>query len=261
MNCRLADMNLSNSKLKKFYVFGSLFLLLSIITISSIMGTTDFDALYKTNFYFSTQLFLFYGVCIAFAVKTPVIFVNGWLLKAHVESPLGGSILLAARTTMAALYLAKCWKNHTICFIWSISRKLLSLRKGRLNYTFWDKAVFDLKYINSLLCWLFLAFCCFFKVMFMDISLINTWFKQQDFKWPILQTLRQEDDNSCPHPLDMNRERRDNTINLKLNRFFRGHTLDVIHINLNPEFRATILRKRGFITNKNSRSFSILKWK
>ena len=73
----------SNNKVRaSFYLFlytlfGSLFLLLSILTISSIMGTTDFDALYKTNFYYSTQLFLFYGVCIAFAVKTPVIFVNG----------------------------------------------------------------------------------------------------------------------------------------------------------------------------------------
>jgi NADH-ubiquinone oxidoreductase chain 4 len=41
------------------------------------MGTTDFEALYKTNFYYSTQLFLFIGICIAFAIKTPVIFVNG----------------------------------------------------------------------------------------------------------------------------------------------------------------------------------------
>ena len=39
-------------------------------------GTTDFDALYKTNFNYSTQLFLFYGIFIAFAVKTPTIFLN-----------------------------------------------------------------------------------------------------------------------------------------------------------------------------------------
>jgi NADH-ubiquinone oxidoreductase chain 4 len=61
------------------------------------MGTTDFDALMKTNFNYSTQLFLFYGIFIAFAVKTPTIFLNTWLLKAHVESPLGGSILLAGK--------------------------------------------------------------------------------------------------------------------------------------------------------------------
>ena len=59
-----------------YTLFGSLFLLLSILTISSIMGTTDFDALYKTNFNYSTQLFLFYGIFIAFAVKTPTIFLN-----------------------------------------------------------------------------------------------------------------------------------------------------------------------------------------
>ena len=90
----------SNKVRASFYLFlytllGSLFLLLSILTMSSIMGTTDFDALSKTNFNYSTQLFLFYGIFIAFAVKTPTIFLNTWLLKAHVESPLGGSILLA----------------------------------------------------------------------------------------------------------------------------------------------------------------------
>lgn len=92
-----------------FYLFlytllGSLFLLLSILTMSSIMGTTDFDALYKTNFNYTTQLFLFYGIFIAFAVKTPTIFLNTWLLKAHVESPLGGSIILAGIVLKLSLY-------------------------------------------------------------------------------------------------------------------------------------------------------------
>jgi NADH-ubiquinone oxidoreductase chain 4 len=68
------------------------------------MGTTDFDALYKTNFNYSTQLFLFYGIFIAFAIKTPTIFLNTWLLKAHVESPLGGSILLAGIVLKLSLY-------------------------------------------------------------------------------------------------------------------------------------------------------------
>ena len=99
----------SNKVRASFYLFlytllGSLFLLLSILTMSSIMGTTDFDALYKTNFNYSTQLFLFYGIFIAFAVKTPTIFLNTWLLKAHVGSPLGGSILLAAIVLKLSLY-------------------------------------------------------------------------------------------------------------------------------------------------------------
>jgi NADH-ubiquinone oxidoreductase chain 4 len=99
----------TNKVRASFYLFlytllGSLFLLLSILTMSSIMGTTDFDALYKTNFNYSTQLFLFYGIFIAFAVKTPTIFLNSWLLKAHVESPLGGSIILAAIVLKLSLY-------------------------------------------------------------------------------------------------------------------------------------------------------------
>jgi len=99
----------SNKVRASFYfflytLFGSLFLLLSILSMSSIMGTTDFDALFKTNFNYSTQLFLFYGIFIAFAVKTPTIFLNTWLLKAHVESPLGGSIILAAIVLKLSLY-------------------------------------------------------------------------------------------------------------------------------------------------------------
>ena len=92
-----------------FYIFlytlaGSLFLLLSILAISSIMGTTDYDALFKNNFDYTTQLFLFTGIFIAFAVKTPTIFLNNWLLKAHVESPLAGSILLAGIVLKLSLY-------------------------------------------------------------------------------------------------------------------------------------------------------------
>ncbi len=99
----------SNKVRASFYLFlytllGSLFLLLSILTVSSIMGTTDFDALSKTNFKYFTQLFLFYGIFIAFAVKTPTIFLNTWLLKAHVESPLAGSIILAGVVLKLSLY-------------------------------------------------------------------------------------------------------------------------------------------------------------
>lgn len=106
-----------------YTLFGSLFLLLSILTMSSIMGTTDFGALYKTNFTYSTQLFLFYGIFIAFGVKTPIIFLNTWLLKAHVESPLAGSIILAGIVLKLSLY--------------GILRLILPLiPKASLNYTY-----------------------------------------------------------------------------------------------------------------------------
>lgn len=99
----------SNRVRASFFLFlytllGSLFLLLSILVMYNIMGTTDFDALYRTNFNYYTQLLLFSGIFIAFAVKTPLIFLNIWLLKAHVESPLGGSIILAGIVLKLSLY-------------------------------------------------------------------------------------------------------------------------------------------------------------
>jgi NADH-ubiquinone oxidoreductase chain 4 len=72
----------SNNKVRaSFYIFlytlwGSLFLLLCILTIYSIIGSTDFEVLFKTNFNYFTQIFLFIGIFIAFAVKTPTIFLN-----------------------------------------------------------------------------------------------------------------------------------------------------------------------------------------
>jgi NADH-ubiquinone oxidoreductase chain 4 len=118
----------SNNKVRaSFYFFlytlwGSLFLLLAILVLASILGTTDFDALFKINIDYTTQLFLFCGIFIAFAVKTPTIFLNNWLLKAHVESPLGGSILLAGIVLKLSLYgvfrlilpiLPKAFINYT----------------------------------------------------------------------------------------------------------------------------------------------------
>jgi NADH-ubiquinone oxidoreductase chain 4 len=87
------------------------------------MGTTYFDALFKTNFDYMTQIFLFCGIFIAFAVKTPIWGLNSWLLKAHVESPLGGSIVLAAVVLKLSLY--------------GIFRLILPiLPKASLNYTY-----------------------------------------------------------------------------------------------------------------------------
>ena len=106
-----------------YTLWGSLFLLLSILSTSSIMGSTDFDTLFKLNFEYKTQIFLFVGIFIAFAVKTPTIFLNNWLLKAHVESPLGGSIVLAAIVLKLSLY--------------GIFRLILPiLPKASLDYTF-----------------------------------------------------------------------------------------------------------------------------
>ena len=106
-----------------YTLWGSLFLLLSILSTSSAMGSTDFDLLFQLNFEYKTQIFVFIGIFIAFAVKTPTIFLNNWLLKAHVESPLGGSIVLAGIVLKLSLY--------------GIFRLILPiLPKASLDYTF-----------------------------------------------------------------------------------------------------------------------------
>ena len=68
------------------------------------MGTTDFDVLFKSNFDYTTQIFLFCGIFFSIAVKTPVYGLNSWLLKAHTEAPLSGSIVLAAIVLKLGLY-------------------------------------------------------------------------------------------------------------------------------------------------------------
>ena len=99
----------SNKFRAGFYFFlytfsGSLFMLLSIITMLSLLGSTDIDILSKSSFLFNTQVLMFSGIFLALAVKTPVIYLNGWLLKAHVESPLSGSIILAAIVLKLSIY-------------------------------------------------------------------------------------------------------------------------------------------------------------
>ena len=99
----------SNKVRASFYLFlytlfGSLFLLLAILTMSSIMGATDFEVLWKSNFDYYIQIVLFCGIFIAISIKTPLYFVHTWLLKAHTEAPLGGSIILAAIVLKLGLY-------------------------------------------------------------------------------------------------------------------------------------------------------------
>lgn len=186
-------------------MFGSLFLLLSILVMSSIMGTTDFDALYKTNYNYSTELFLFYGIFIAFAIKTPTIFLNSWLLKAHVESPLSGSIILAA-ISMVALNLANCWKHLAHIFTRSISRKLYAFTetKGYLTYIFWDEIALNLKYVNL---WKGDCLKLWCGVFINKDDGYNSQCELHDLKLLF------------------------NMINIKLNRISRGHTLEVINAN------------------------------
>jgi NADH-ubiquinone oxidoreductase chain 4 len=80
-----------------FYtLIGSILMLLGIIYIYNITGTTDYLLLLGTDkFDFDVQLFLFLAFFSSFAVKIPKWPFHIWLPLAHVEAPLAGSILLA----------------------------------------------------------------------------------------------------------------------------------------------------------------------
>jgi NADH-ubiquinone oxidoreductase chain 4 len=54
-------------------MLGSLFLLISILFIIKIFGSTDFFSLFNNNINNLHQSYIFIGLLIAFAVKTPLL--------------------------------------------------------------------------------------------------------------------------------------------------------------------------------------------
>ncbi len=83
----------------KFFLFtllGSVLMLVAIISIYWITGTTDFIKLYELGIDAKFQNLLWLAFFSSFAVKTPMWPVHTWLPDAHVEAPTAGSVLLAA---------------------------------------------------------------------------------------------------------------------------------------------------------------------
>lgn len=83
---------------------GSLPMLLSILIILSYIGSTDFQLISLSEISLEAQNLLWLGFFIAFAVKTPLYPFIIWLPKAHSDSPLAGSIILAATILKLATY-------------------------------------------------------------------------------------------------------------------------------------------------------------
>nr|YP_009504219.1 NADH dehydrogenase subunit 4 [Lactifluus hygrophoroides]AWX52944.1 NADH dehydrogenase subunit 4 [Lactifluus hygrophoroides] len=83
---------------------GSLFMLLAILQIYSYVGSTDFQIISLSEINLDSQKILWLGFFLAFAVKTPLWPFTGWLYRAHADSPLAGSILLAATILKFATY-------------------------------------------------------------------------------------------------------------------------------------------------------------
>ena len=83
----------------KFFLYtllGSVLMLVAIISIYWISGTTDLIKLYELGIDTKYQNLLWLAFFSSFAVKTPMWPVHTWLPDAHVEAPTAGSVLLAA---------------------------------------------------------------------------------------------------------------------------------------------------------------------
>ena len=83
----------------KFFLYtllGSVLMLIAIISIYWVAGTTDVERLFEIGIDAKYQNLLWLAFFSSFAVKTPMWPVHTWLPDAHVEAPTAGSVLLAA---------------------------------------------------------------------------------------------------------------------------------------------------------------------
>ena len=83
----------------KFFLFtllGSVLMLIAIIVIYWLTGTTDITQIYEIKIPKEYQNILWLAFFSSFAVKMPMWPVHTWLPDAHVEAPTAGSVILAA---------------------------------------------------------------------------------------------------------------------------------------------------------------------
>jgi NADH-quinone oxidoreductase subunit M len=82
----------------KFFLYtllGSVLMLIAMLYMRSVAGTTDIPALMAYDFPKGAQTFLFLAFLASFAVKLPMWPVHTWLPDAHVQAPTAGSVILA----------------------------------------------------------------------------------------------------------------------------------------------------------------------
>jgi NADH-quinone oxidoreductase subunit M len=82
----------------KFFLytfFGSVLMLIAMIYMVGVAGTTSIPQLMAYDFSRSAQTWLFLAFFASFAVKLPMWPVHTWLPDAHVQAPTAGSVILA----------------------------------------------------------------------------------------------------------------------------------------------------------------------
>lgn len=104
-----------------YTLFGSLFMLLAFLVIFYHVGSTDFEVLSLANISFSSfspseagrehdllgesqQKWLWLAIFLSLAIKTPLLPGHIWLSRAHVEAPVGASMILAGLILKLATY-------------------------------------------------------------------------------------------------------------------------------------------------------------
>ncbi|MFH2092551.1 MAG: NADH-quinone oxidoreductase subunit M [Pseudomonadota bacterium] len=83
----------------KFFLYtllGSVFLIVSMISIYIKTGTFFIPAIMDVQFDPGFQILVFLAFALAFAIKIPMFPLHTWLPAAHVEAPASGSVILAA---------------------------------------------------------------------------------------------------------------------------------------------------------------------
>ncbi len=82
----------------KFFLYtllGSVLMLVALLTMYFVAGTSDIVTLLETDFAPGLQKWLWLALFASFAVKVPMWPVHTWLPDAHVEAPTAGSVILA----------------------------------------------------------------------------------------------------------------------------------------------------------------------
>ena len=82
----------------KFFLYtlaGSVLMLLAMLAMVLVAGTTDIPTLLTYDFPRQLQTWLWLAFLASFAVKVPMWPVHTWLPDAHVEAPTAGSVILA----------------------------------------------------------------------------------------------------------------------------------------------------------------------
>nr|QWE51012.1 Nad4 [Phaeophyceae sp.] len=78
-----------------YTLLGSLFMLLGIVYISLLVGSTDYEVLSTFTFSSYDEKWLWLAFFASFAVKVPMLPLHIWLPEAHAEAPTAGSVVLA----------------------------------------------------------------------------------------------------------------------------------------------------------------------